>query len=64
MPVLCYENGYDARKRVTMRWPMMMLRRGVWTVRITVPLALRSLVGKREIWRSLKTADARQQVRG
>src|SRR6266545_3233227 len=39
-------------------WPMLMLRGNTYYFRRTVPLSLRPLLnGRREIWKSLHTAD-------
>ena len=40
-----------------LKLPGLVLRGGVWTFRRVVPEKLRPVVGAREIWRSLGTAD-------
>jgi hypothetical protein len=40
---------------------MSVLRRGgIWTVRVHVPVDLRPLIGRREVWRSIGTAYRRE----
>jgi hypothetical protein len=38
--------------------PQYLIRRGnVWQIRIRVPQEIRHVIGKAEIWKSLKTGD-------
>jgi integrase len=42
------------------RWPMLVLRGSRWYYRRVVPVALRPLIGKREVVKSLNTSDVEQ----
>ena len=40
----------------------MLRRGGIWTVRVHVPVDLRPLIGRREVWRSVGTSYCREAL--